>query len=314
MTSRRSTPVLPQHDPVPGRLRAVKRRTPAPVKALGRRTLRRVGEATAAARPLPDFLVIGSKRGGTTSLWNWLLAHPGVLPMFPSVQQLKSPHYFDINYTRGEDWYRSHFPTRHARERVEERQGYRPVAGESSPYYMFHPAAPERVRSAMPDARLVVLLRDPVKRAYSNYWERRGSGLEDLDTFEAAIEAEERRLAGQAERLLADPSYYSVHHDNHSYLARGRYLEHLRPWLARFPREQLLVLLSEDMYADPAGALARTHEFLGLPVQPPPTVTHHNRLPVPPMDPGLARTLSDYYRPHNQALAEALGRELPWDA
>jgi hypothetical protein len=305
---------LPQHDPVHGRLRAVKKRTPAPLKTLGRRSLRRLGTATAATRPMPDFLVIGTKRGGTTSIWNWLLAHPGVLPMFPAVQQLKSPHYFDISYARGEDWYRSHFPTQRARERAGRHLGYRPVVGESSPYYMFHPAAPGRVHAAVPDVRLVVLLRDPVKRAYSNYWERRGSGFEPLPTFAEAVEAEESRLAGEAERLIADPTYYSLDHDCHSYLARGRYLEHLRPWLELFPRERLLVLLSEDLYADPVGALARTHRFLGLPVLPPPRVPHHNRLTVDPIDPGLARTLRDYYRPHNQALAADLGMELPWDA
>lgn len=302
----------PQHDTVPQRLRAVKRRVPAPVKRVGRRTLRRLGEATAPSRVAPDFLIIGTKRGGTTSLWNWLLAHPGVLPMYPSVQQVKSPHYFDIGYHRGPRWYASHFPLRVTVDRFEARHGYRPVTGESSPYYMFHPDAARRVHEAVPGVRLVVLLRDPVKRAYSNYWERRGSGFEDLSTFEAALAAEDARLAGEAERLVADPAYYSLDHDCHSYRARGRYLEHLAPWLALFPREQILVLLAEDLYADPQGTLARTQRFLGLPVRAPRDVPHHHRLSVEPMDPATAEKLREHYRPHNAALARELGMELPW--
>ena len=304
---------LPQHDAVPGAMRAVKRRLPAPVKSSGRRVLRRAAVATSSARVAPTFLIIGTKRGGTTSLWNWLLAHPGVLPLFPAVQEIKSPHYFDLNYARGPKWYASHFPLKARVDAHERLHGYWPATGEASPYYMFHPAAAARAHAEVPDVRLVVLLRDPVRRAYSNFWERKGSGFEELTTFEDALAAEDGRLAGEHVRLLADPTYYSLHHDCHSYRARGRYLEHLTPWLDRFSREQFLFLRAEDLYADPAAALARTQRFLGIPVVAPTVVPHHNRLRVPPMDPATEAKLRAYFRPHNRALERALGMELRWD-
>jgi hypothetical protein len=302
-----------RHVGVPDRLRAVKKWTPPVLKRAARDGLRRAGLATARQRVLPSFLVIGTKRGGTTSLVNWLFAHPEVMPLFPAAQQIKSPHYFDINYWRGESWYRSHFPTRRRVERWTERLGHAPAVGEASPYYLFHPAVPQRVAATVPDVKVVVLLRDPVDRAYSNYWERRGSDAEDLPTFEEALAAEPGRLAPVTRQLLDDPRFYSHDHDSHSYLARGRYLEQLQPWLA-LDRAQLLVLRSEDLYAEPRSTYARVQEFLGLTVRDADRLEHHHRLPAPPMLAQTRQMLVDYYRPHNQALYEALGVDFGWSS
>ena len=302
----------PRHVAIPDRLRSVKRLVPPQVKGAGRTATRRYGTLTATRRVLPTFLVIGAKRSGTTSLWNWLLGHPGVLPMFPAVQQIKSPHYFDINWSKGERWYRSHFPTESAVARAEERLGRPPGIGEASPYYMFHPAAPERVAATCPDVKLLVLLRDPVRRAHSNYWERRGSGAEDLPTLRAALDAEPGRLRGEEERILADPSYYSFDHDNHSYLARGRYLEQLERWLAQFPREQLLIEQAESLFKDAQGTCRRIEDFLGLPHAPEVGLQHHHKLPAPQLEDDLREELAAYYRPHNEALYRTLGVDYGW--
>jgi hypothetical protein len=306
------TPAL-RHIDVPDRLRSAKARLPRPVKQVAREAVRRFGTYTADARVLPDFLIIGVKRGGTTSVWNWLVDHPHVAPMFPSVQQIKSPHYFDLHYDRGERWYRSHFPTRAALDRIAEQTGLRPLTCEASPYYVFHPGAAERVTATVPAARLIVLLRNPIDRAYSNYWERRGSDAETLPTFEAAIDAEETRLRGETARILADPRYHSHHHDWHSYLARGRYSEHLRPWLDRFDANRLLILRFEDLRADPGDTYRAVQEFLGLPVIDLPELAHHNRLPAPPMEPETRARLVDYFRPWNAELTSLLGTDFDWD-
>jgi len=92
------------------------RRPSSPVAKHG---VRRVGMVTAASRTLPDYLVAGTKKGGTTSLANWLVQHPGVMRMFPKAQRHKSAHYFDTNFANGLPWYRSHFPTESARARLE---------------------------------------------------------------------------------------------------------------------------------------------------------------------------------------------------
>jgi hypothetical protein len=116
----------------------------------------------------------------------------------------------------------------------------------------------------VPAARLIVLLRDPVDRAWSHWKEQRRRGFEPLATFEQALDAEPDRLAGEVERLVADPAYRSFAHEHQSYATTGRYLAPLRRWQAAFPADQLLVLRSEDAFADPQGTFDRVLDFLGL--------------------------------------------------
>jgi len=305
--------VVARHVEVPDRLRTLKRAVPEPAKRLGRVVLRDYGVRTARSRPLPDFLIIGAKRGGTTSLWNYLVKHPQVMPMFPAVQQIKSPHYFDINYAKGERWYRSTFPTATQRRAAQARTGKPVVTGEASPYYMFHPLAAERAAALVPRAKIVVSLRNPVDRAYSNYHERRGCGVEPLETFEEALAAEDGRLRGEEERILADPTYYSPSHDSHTYRARGRYLEHLDRWLTRYDPADVLVLLQEDLARDAHTVFTRLCDFLQIDTVTLPDYVRHNHLPVQRIAPETRRELVEYYRPHNAALAERLGIDLPWD-
>jgi len=180
-----------------------------------KRAMRVYGQATAGLRAGPDFVIIGSKRGGTTSLYNYLLQHPSVQPLFPGRQRIKGVHYFDSQFARGPRWYRSHFPLQ-ARGRHLARPWLRQaVAGEASPYYLFHPLAAERLARQVPDVRVIVLLRDPVERAYSHYKERVRNGGESL-TFDEAIAAEPGRLLGEAERITREPGYLSPEHENHS--------------------------------------------------------------------------------------------------
>ena len=312
MSTPAADPAPQKHVEVPDRLRSAKGKVPPQVKAAGRAVVRRYAVATAGRRVLPDFLIAGAKRGGTTSLWKWLQQHPGVQPMFPAVQQIKSPHFFDIHWSEGEQWYRSHFPTRAAMARAERRLGYRPVVGEASPYYMFHPLAPERVAATAPEAKVIMLLRDPVDRAYSNFRERRGSAAEDLEDFAEALDAEPRRLEGEVERLLRDPAYYSYDHDNHTYLARGRYDEQVRRWIEHLGREQLLVLQSEAMYADPPGVFAQVEDFLGLPHHDGIHFDHHHLLPHRHWEEDVRQRLVSYYEPYNEALFATLGTRFDW--
>lgn len=299
------------HVAVPSTLRRVKSLVPAPAKAGARALARRYGERTADRRSLPDFLLVGTKRGGTTSLWNYLVAHPDVLPMFPASQQIKSPHYFDIHHDRGQAWYRSHFPTDAARARAERRRGGRVVTGEASPYYMFHPLVPGRVAAEVPGAKILVTLRNPVDRAYSNYNERRGSGVEPLGTFEEALEAEPARLLGEDARVAA--GLYSPAHDHHTYLARGRYAEQLERWFEVLPRSSVHVVLNEQLAADPASVFGGVCDFLEMSRPRTDDYPRHNLLPARSLDPGTRERLVDYYRPHNAALADLLGIELGWD-
>ena len=245
----------------------------------------------------PDFVVIGTQRGGTTSLHAYLAAHPQV-----TLPRTKELHYFTDRFARGREWYLGQFP-----ERV-------PVfgrTGEATPYALFHPLAPDRLRATAPDAKLIVLLRNPVDRAYSHYLMEHARGDEPLD-FAAALAAEPERLAGEEAHLLADPDYVSWSHKHFSYLVRGDYAPQLARWFAPFPREQFLILRSEDLYADPAATYGRVLDFLDLEPAGSPSFTAHNRTEGPPLDPRLRDRLAAHFATKNAALADLLGWDPGW--
>jgi O-antigen/teichoic acid export membrane protein len=281
---------------------------PAPVRAVGRNVLRAYGIATAASRPLPDFLVIGTKRGGTTSLAAYLHEHPDVAPMFPRAAVPKGVRFFDDRYDRGARWYRSHFPT----ER--ERRGPPPrIAGEATAHYLFDPRAPQRAADLVPDARIIALLRDPTERAFSHHRERTRQGVETLP-FEDALAAEGDRLAGELERMLADPSYVSFEREHHSYRAQGCYATYLPAWVERFGRDRVLVIVSERFYEDPAREYQRALAFLGLAPHDATYLAHNFRPVTTGLDPATRAELDRFFEPHTRELERFLGEELPWGA
>jgi sulfotransferase family protein len=290
----------------------LKNAAPAGAREGVRELLVHYAERTSDRRPLPDFLVIGTKRGGTTSLWNYLIQHPLVPRLFPA-WNTKTSHYFEENWGRGEAWYRSHFPTGRQRAALHRKHGAPPKAGEAAPLYMYHPLVAGRVRELMPQARIIVLLRDPVERAFSHWKERRTEGKEPLE-FPAALAAEDERTAGEREKLIADPLYVSEAFDWYGYRARGRYLEHLEPWLDRFDRAQLLFVPSETLYRQPARTYAEIIDFIGLPPHELPAYDVFNDRPSKGMDDAVRAELTAYYRPHNAALSERLGISFDWSS
>ncbi len=191
-------------------------------RAQVRNGVRVYGKMTARWRVTPDYLIIGTKRGGTTSMARWLLEHPDVRPLFPARETRKGTYYFDVNYGRGEAWYRSHFPTRRAMNHAARRAGRKQLVGEATPYYLHHPHAAIRARRLAPEAKVIVLLRDPAERAYSHWVERTRNNIETL-AFAGAVEAEAVRLDGEEARMLSDPTYNSFAHQHFSYLDQGRY-------------------------------------------------------------------------------------------
>lgn len=283
------------------------------VRESAKRVLRRYGQVTADLRRGPDFVIIGAKRGGSTSLYNYVLEHPNVVPLFPGRQHIKGAHYYDTRYARGLTWYRSHFPIE-----VDGRHLARPklsptICGEASPYYLFHPLAAERLARDYPDVRIIVVLRDPVERAYSHFKERTHHGGETL-SFEEALDAEADRIRGEEERILAEDGYVSAEHENHSYLAQGRYLDMLPRWFKFFPREQIHIALSEEFYADPDRQVNEVWKFLGLPPSRLRSRVRYNYLPAPEMASETRRRLRESLAEHNRDLVGLLGRPLPWPA
>jgi hypothetical protein len=264
---------------------------------------------TAGLRLLPDYLVIGAQRAGTTSLHRYLIQHPGVR----TTLRTKGVHFFDTGYGRGMSWYASRFPTRLTAWYVARRHGVELRTGEASPYYLFHPLVPDRVAEHLPQVKLIALLRDPVQRAYSHYQHEVARGFERLP-FEEAIDAEPARLAGETERLAAEPLYNSFEHQHHSYLARGCYAEQLDRWRARFDDQQLLVLSSERFFREPEAIFARVLDFLELPAFTPGAYEKHNAHEYRQMGDRVRGRLLEHYREPNRRLYESIGDDFGWGA
>ena len=271
---------------------------PEPARVVLRNGIWAYGRATSALRPLPDFLVLGAQKAGTTALYAYLRRHPQIAG--PSWKEVS---YFDRHYARGEGWYRGNFPNL-ARTRGK-------LVGEASPSYLFHPLAPERVRALVPQARLVALVRNPVDRALSHYHHEVALGRERL-SFEDALAAEEERLRGEEERLVADPRYFSREWWSHTYQARGRYAEQLERWLAVFPREQLLILPSDDLSAEPERAHATVLDFLGASPHRLESYPRVYEREYEPMQPATRERLAAEFEEPNRRLYELLGRDLAW--
>jgi len=206
---------------------------------------------TAPARPLPHFLIIGAQKAGTTSLYAYLTQSPDI-----RAASIKEVHFFDHHYARGERWYRSHFPAAGG-------TGASWVSGEASPYYLFHPLVPGRVRRDLPDVRLIALLRHPVARAYSHFQHSRARGHEPVADFEEALRLEPERTDAAWRQLERDGSRQAAL-EKFAYARRSLYAPQLRRWYEAFPEDSLLVLMAEALFADPRRVTLLAREHLGL--------------------------------------------------
>jgi hypothetical protein len=196
---------------------------------------------------LPTFLCLGTQKGGTTTLHRLLVQHPQVF-----LPACKEVHYFSLHDQQPLSWYAEHYSSAQPGQRC----------GDITPYYLFHPRAPQRIQQVLPQAKLIVLLRDPVERSLSQVFHARRLGFEPLE-LEAALAAEAERLAGAEERLR-EPGSTDYSHQKHSYLSRSRYEQQLQRYEALFPVRQLLVLRSEDLFSKAEQSWQQIQAFLEL--------------------------------------------------
>jgi len=241
-------------------------------------------------------LIIGTQKGGTTSLHDLLAQHPDIAMSVP-----KEVHYFDLNYGRGERWYRAAFAF--ARQHR--------VCGEASPFYLLHPHVPQRVARDLPGVKLIAMLREPVARTYSSWQHSRRKRVENLP-FAAAIEREGERTDAAWERLVRDPAADFRPILRHTYLRRSRYAEQLDRWFTLFPRQDVLILRSEDFFADPRTITQEVTDWLGLRPWTPPVRSAKNTSDYDSIDPAMSEQLRDYFAPFNQRLYDLIGRDMQW--
>jgi Sulfotransferase domain len=292
--------------------RRLRRRLPSPVYTgmlrgfHGARTL--VGRNPGRGRVLPDYVLIGAAKCGTTSLYAWLSEHP-----FVHRPRRKEIDYFTFHYYRGPDWYRHHFPFASDRQAFAAEHGRPFITGEASPNYMLHEQVPQRMAKLMPDVKLLVALRNPVDRAYSQFHMRRRTDQEPLESFAEALEAEDPGFATHGGGASVNLGWASAANGWRTYLSRGLYAEQLERWFAHFPREQFHIVELGELAAEPHRVLGELYQFLGLIPEASGDLEARFTAKYESMPADTRARLAEYYRPHNQRLYELLGREFGWD-
>jgi hypothetical protein len=264
--------------------------------------------STGRLRILPDFLIIGAQKAGTTSLYNYLIKHPYIKGSFR-----KEVNYFDLNYSKGLNWYRSFFPTKVMRFFISNFTNKKCISGEGSTFYLLHPYAAKRVYELLPHIKIIVLLRNPVNRTFSGYSHSVNTGSESL-SFEEAIEKEDIRIKGEIEKIRHNPNYRSTEFPGRAYKTRSIYVNQLKIWLNYFPKEQFMFIKSEDFFEDPQKILYEVFRFLNIPK------FDINKFKVfmaetkgKKMNEDFKNKLKEFFKPYNQQLYELLERDFEWD-
>ena len=201
---------------------------------------------------LPNFLIIGAARAGTTLLYRIMKQHPDVFLSEPKelrffakegAPDFRGPGDRGVNNGWVTSWddYQSYFAAVNGETAI----------GEASPFYLCSEEAPQRIRNFLPDAKLIIVLRDPVSRAYSSFMYLRRSGREPLTDFSAALEAEDERCKDNWEYLWR-------------YRALGCYSDQVERYFKLFPREQIWIGLYDDLDEDPVGFTRSVFRHIGV--------------------------------------------------
>jgi len=256
---------------------------------------------------LPDFLIIGAARCGTTSLYEYLVLHPNISPASG-----KEVYFFDKKYSKGLNWYRSFFPFKLNKSFYTNSIEKKILTGEATPRYLYHPHSPKRIFTTLPNVKLIVLLRNPIDRAYSHYQMEVNHNHETL-SFEDAVEKEESIVKHYIELMNNDDNYYSVEFYRKSYLTRGIYVTQLKNWFKFFSRDQFLILKSEDFYLDTNFVYNKVLRFLELPEYKLQQYTQFKMRKYPSMTNEIRKKLSNYFTPYNKELYKLLGINFNWE-
>lgn len=261
----------------------------------------------------PSFLIIGSQKAGTTSLYQYLCQHPKILEA-----KKKEVNFFGDQFHQGIDFYKTQFPTLKPGE----------ITGDATPEYCLFPKIPVRVHQLFPEVKIIFLLRNPVERAISHYHHNlvfdqilskklAGYKKREVLGFGNAIEKEYERLKLDVKKLNSDENYRRSNYYNythHSYLTRGIYFYQVKNWMENFPKEQIMILKSEDFFRNTNEVFTRVLSFLDLENFELEKYTEYNKRSFPKkISPLLSQTLAEYFQPHNEKLQSYLDIDFNWN-
>jgi len=239
-------------------------------------------------------MIIGAEKSGTTALSIFLSKHPDVC------DEWRELYFYNSNFHMGKEWYQ---------RQIQKRSGGKFVC-HKNPNNLFMPHIPERVHSFYPDMKLIVLLRNPVDRAYSGYQMAKARGWVKC-SFEEELQMEERLLKSRQKRMLSNPTEFWRRHYRKAHRTRGIYVDQVGRWFDYFPREQFLFLSFEEFLRSPETTMKKVFHFLGL-------KEHEMEYPscernYPEMAPETRAKLVEFYRPYNEELEELLDMKFNWE-
>jgi hypothetical protein len=262
--------------------------------------------ATASFRRVPNVLIIGAQRSGTTTLYHRLSSIPYICGAFT-----KEVHYFDYNSGRGVDWYRAHFATRVKAKMLEHLYDSPSIHVEASPTYLIHPKVPERVVEQIGFTRVIASLRNPVERAYSHYQHERRQGREER-SFGTCVQDElENMKSGGVYGTEEDWDAPEGDIRRKSYLRRGVYIDQIRNWSAALGRERVFAFQAERLFHDDRALWRELSEYLGVSITPTSTRAYYSHS-YPELTPDIRERLVTFYEPFNRELESWMGVELGW--
>ena len=256
----------------------------------------------------PDFLIIGGEKCGTTSLYEYLIKHPHVLPA-----KGKEVYYFDYKFQNGFGWYKTFFPKILTKKFIGLIKNKKILSGEATPRYLNHPHSPKRILKLLPNVKLIILLRNPIDRAFSHYNMETDQGKETL-SFKDSIEHEDERIIPEYEKMKQNENYYGRKYYWYSHVEAGIYIKYLKRWIEMFPKNQILIVKSEDLFENTSITYNKVLDFLGL--------SYHElsgykkfkeRQYAEKLDPDLRKKLSSFFQPHNEELYEFLKKDFAWE-
>jgi hypothetical protein len=263
--------------------------------------------ATSSIRILPDFIIIGSSKSGTWAIHNYLLQHPDI------DYSARNIHFFEYAYSNKISWYKSHFPTKLYKSLVESIHKRKCLMSEHTSTYLHHPLIPQRVKDGIPDVKLIVSLRNPIDRAYSNYHMFVRIGTEKR-TFEDAVFSELKRI-----EIIKENDNFQIKNPNFSncvesnYLRHGTYVDKLENWLKSFRREQFCIVENKDLSKNPQQVLDKIFEFLNVPHFKLRQEERWNVGEYKKMKESTRKTLQDFFKPYNERLYKLLSQNFSWD-
>ncbi len=259
---------------------------------------------TSRFRVLPDFFVIGVVRSGTTSLFHYMSQHPCI-----ESSAYDEIGYFDDNFHLGLSWYKSLFPTKFTKNKIKNKHG-KFLTYDVTPFYIYNPLVAKRILESFPNAKIISNLRNPIDRAYSNYIIAFQEG-DTTKTFEEVIHIAMDELKKNKSKLNDNAYLVNVHYEN--ILARGFYADQLKIWYEFFPKDQLLMVSSEDLANNTNNSLNKIFNFLDLSDFKINDTTRKNKREYSPMKKDTRNLLIEFYKPHNEKLYRLIGRNFDWD-